>query len=213
MKFFYSSTVIFLAAAVVSQCAFASLTFSRAVPNGVKRQMTKDLQFVSAIQGGATSKTYVGIFGRPDLSGPRLLQFFEKRIFSIDLDDCGGGGTIACVNTNSNPNEMLLTDYFTKSDMSQILRIGLLFHESRHSEVAHGGWPHAICPTPYLDEQNRDIISKVNGQTITTSNYVSLLYSGGTTFSFGLAEVQNSTLVDTDLARAVTATVFQANPV
>jgi carboxyl-terminal processing protease len=58
-----------------------------------------------------------------------------------------------------------------------------------------------------------DIISKVNGQTITTSNYVSLLYSGATTFSFGLAQIQNSALVDTDLARSVTATSFQANPV
>lgn len=58
-----------------------------------------------------------------------------------------------------------------------------------------------------------DIISKVNGQSITRSNYASLLYSGATTFTFGLASLSGQTLVDTDQTRTVTATVYQENPV
>ncbi|GAB3701938.1 S41 family peptidase [Spirosoma flavus] len=58
-----------------------------------------------------------------------------------------------------------------------------------------------------------DIISKVNGQLITTTNYADLLYSGTTTYTFGLASVNGQSLVDTDQTKTVTATVFQENPV
>jgi C-terminal processing protease CtpA/Prc len=58
-----------------------------------------------------------------------------------------------------------------------------------------------------------DIISKVNGQTITRTNFSDLLYSGATTFNFGLATVSGQSIVDTDQSRSVTATVYQENPV
>ncbi|WP_420148944.1 S41 family peptidase [Spirosoma sp.] len=57
-----------------------------------------------------------------------------------------------------------------------------------------------------------DVITRVNGQTITTTNYSDLLFSG-TTFTFGLASVNGSALVDTDKTISVTATTFQENPV
>ena len=56
-----------------------------------------------------------------------------------------------------------------------------------------------------------DIISKVNGNLLSTTNYSDLL-STGTTYTFGLATVSGSTLVDSDQTRTVTATVFQENP-
>ncbi|AQG82353.1 S41 family peptidase [Spirosoma montaniterrae] len=62
-----------------------------------------------------------------------------------------------------------------------------------------------------------DIISKVNGQLLTRSNYIDLLFGGSTTFTFGLATptttTTGTTLTDTDQTRTVTATVFQENPV
>ncbi len=63
-----------------------------------------------------------------------------------------------------------------------------------------------------------DIISKVNGQLLTRSNYVTLLFGGSSTFTFGLATPTTTTngitsLTDTDQTRTVTATVFQENPV
>lgn len=58
-----------------------------------------------------------------------------------------------------------------------------------------------------------DVISKVNGQSITTTNYADLLYSGTTNYSFGFASDSGSSLVDTDKTINVTATTFQENPV
>ena len=57
-----------------------------------------------------------------------------------------------------------------------------------------------------------DIISKVNGQLLNTTNYSDLLFSG-TTYAFGLASLSGSTLTDTDRSVSVTATTFQENPV
>lgn len=58
-----------------------------------------------------------------------------------------------------------------------------------------------------------DVISKVNGQLLTRTNYADLLFGDTSTYAFGLASVSNGTLVDTDVTRTVTATVFQENPV
>ncbi|WP_234736148.1 S41 family peptidase [Tellurirhabdus bombi] len=57
-----------------------------------------------------------------------------------------------------------------------------------------------------------DIIYKVNGQNITVDNYSSLLFSP-TSFTFGLAKLENRALVNTDETRSVTAEVLQENPV
>nr|WP_293834021.1 S41 family peptidase [uncultured Arsenicibacter sp.] len=57
-----------------------------------------------------------------------------------------------------------------------------------------------------------DIISKVNGTSLTKTNYYALLFQQ-TSFTFGLAKVSNSTLVDMDDTRSVTAETFQEDPV
>lgn len=59
-----------------------------------------------------------------------------------------------------------------------------------------------------------DIITKVNGQGITTTNYQSLLFDDSVTnYTFGLATVSSQSIVDSSVTKTVTATVFQANPV
>ena len=58
-----------------------------------------------------------------------------------------------------------------------------------------------------------DIISKVNGTLLNRTNYADLLFSDATTFTFGLASISGNGLVDTDVSKTVTATVFQENPV
>ena len=35
----------------------------------------------------------------------------------------------------------------------------VVFHEARHTESSHGNWPHASCPTPFLDAQGKDMKS------------------------------------------------------
>ncbi|SFC14294.1 S41 family peptidase [Spirosoma endophyticum] len=57
-----------------------------------------------------------------------------------------------------------------------------------------------------------DIISKVAGTSLSTTNYSDLLFTG-TTFTYGLASLSGQSLVDTDKTVTVTATVFQENPV
>lgn len=57
-----------------------------------------------------------------------------------------------------------------------------------------------------------DIISAVNGQKLTTSNYASLA-TEPTTFAYGLAKVEDGKIVDTQTVKTVTAEVFQQNPV
>ncbi len=57
-----------------------------------------------------------------------------------------------------------------------------------------------------------DIIYKVNGQKLTVNNYQNLLFSP-TAFTYGLAKLENRTLVDTDETRSVTASTIQENPV
>ena len=48
---------------------------------------------------------------------------------------------------------------------------------------------------------------------MSTTNYADLLYGSTTAFTFGLASVSGTTLVDTDKTISVTATTFQENPV
>ncbi len=58
-----------------------------------------------------------------------------------------------------------------------------------------------------------DIISKVNGQLLSKSNYQTLLFGGNSTLAYGLASISNNILVDTDVSKTVTPSVYQENPV
>ncbi|GAB3040416.1 S41 family peptidase [Spirosoma pulveris] len=59
-----------------------------------------------------------------------------------------------------------------------------------------------------------DIISKVNGQTLTGTNYSDLLSGSSDTYTYGFATVAaNGSTVDTDQTKQVTAIIFQEDPV
>lgn len=60
-----------------------------------------------------------------------------------------------------------------------------------------------------------DVFTKVNGTTLTVTNYSDLLYGSGTTYTFTLGTVNTTTgtLDDTSTTRSVTATTFQEDPV
>ncbi|MFC5411375.1 S41 family peptidase [Larkinella bovis] len=57
-----------------------------------------------------------------------------------------------------------------------------------------------------------DIITTINGQKLTTSNYASLA-TDPTTFRYGLGRIESGKIVDTQTVKTVTAEVFQQNPV
>ena len=58
-----------------------------------------------------------------------------------------------------------------------------------------------------------DIISKVNGQGLTGTNYQELLQSNVDSYTFGFASLVNGALTDNTQTKQVTALVFQQDPV
>ena len=144
------------------QKAGPPIAFDDDVDPAVRRQMEQDLAFVNDLQGTGQSKLHEQIFGR--LYGPDYLRFFETRIKEVGMDDCGGGaGTVACVRSIFFPNKMWLTQNFVRFNQPQVSRVETVFHEARHTEQEHGGWPHATCPTPFLDEQGHDVRGILSG--------------------------------------------------
>ena len=61
---------------------------------------------------------------------------------------------------------MWLTQNFIKFSHPQIARLMVVYHESRHSEVAHGNWAHDTCPTPFLDANGHDMKSIWTGASL-----------------------------------------------
>ncbi|MVM29401.1 peptidase S41 [Spirosoma sp. HMF4905] len=58
-----------------------------------------------------------------------------------------------------------------------------------------------------------DIISKVNGESLTGANYQTLLSGSTDTYTYGFATITNGTLTDNGQTKQVTAVVFQEDPV
>ncbi len=139
----------------------AAYAFDSDVPPAINRQFVGDMVFAGSIKGMGVSKLHAGIFGRVD--GAVYTGFFESRIKSIGMDNCGGGpASLACVKAVV-PAKMWLTRNYVKFSMPQILRIEIMFHESRHTESDNDNWHHARCPTPFRDENGNDIRGILSG--------------------------------------------------
>ncbi|WP_020604011.1 S41 family peptidase [Spirosoma spitsbergense] len=68
-------------------------------------------------------------------------------------------------------------------------------------------------PAAIASIKRGDIISKVNGQSLTGTNYQDLLQSNTDSYTFGFASLVNGTLTDNTQTKQVTALVFQQDPV
>jgi len=131
--------------------------FDANVPAEIQKQMRDDLAFIRGIQGGGTSGLHQQIFGSVD--GAAYTQFFESRVKSIGMNGCGNGNAVACVIPMMGPSKMWLTQNYIKFSHAQVARMMVVFHESRHTELRHGNWPHASCPDPFLDAAGNDMKS------------------------------------------------------
>ncbi len=156
------STLMVCAVVSISISASATPQFDRDVPDTVKQGLLTDLEFVGAVKGTSTGLYYKQIFGENSLSGLTLTKFFDERVVSVGLDECGGPPAAACVKPNE-PTKMWLTNMYINNNIPQMLRMSVLFHESRHTEVKNNNWHHAICPTPYLDANGKDIVGIISG--------------------------------------------------
>lgn len=145
---------IFLSLMVSS--AFA-LTFDKNVPQDIVKQMNEDLTFVTTITGSAQTPIHQQIFTAVD--GKAYQTFFESRVKSVGLSNCGNGNAVACVQPMFAPSKMWLTNNYIKFSHPQIARLMVVFHEARHTESKNGNWGHATCPTPFLDDQGKNKVS------------------------------------------------------
>lgn len=154
--------VFFTAMAVLLSGAFAqALSYDSDVPKSIQKQMAEDLKFINQVVGSGQTPLHAEIY--KSVSGKAYQTFFESRITSVGLDECGGGGSVACVIPMFDPNKMWLSPNFTNHDTPQMDRINIIYHEARHSEAKNGYWNHDDCPVPFLDENGQDIRGSQSG--------------------------------------------------
>jgi hypothetical protein len=156
MKFLF----VLAAIAVLSSSAQA-LTFDSDVPAAIQAQMKDDLKVVYQITGSGKTPFHLEIFGK--VEGAAYKNFFETRVLSVGMDDCGGGGAVACVQPGWDPTKMWLSPNFVQFDMGQMERLNIIFHEARHTEEDAYFWGHDDCPVPFLDETGHDIRGSKSG--------------------------------------------------
>jgi len=139
-------------------------TFDSDVPADIQAQMLADLKFVGTIQGGAGTPLHRQIFGAVD--GATYTKFFNSRVASVGMNDCGDANAVACVIPFEDASKMWLTQNYIKCSHPQIARLMVVFHESRHTETQNDNWPHANCPTPFLDADGKDMKSIWTGASL-----------------------------------------------
>ena len=154
----------FLLTAILLALTSFGFTFDRSVTQIIQTQMTQDLEFIETIQSQTQSDLHKQIFGPSD--GKAYSQFFNSRITSIGMNNCGNANAVACVIPFRDSSKMWLTANYVKFSHPQIARLMVVFHESRHTEDNHGNWPHANCPKPFEDPQNQPMKSIWTGSEL-----------------------------------------------
>jgi hypothetical protein len=140
------------------------LVFDKDVPADIQRQMRDDMDFIKGLQGSGATPLHRQIFGSVD--GKDYAKFFFSRVSAIGMDDCGSAKAVACVIPFRDPSRMWLTENFVKFSHPQVSRMMVVFHEARHTEVKKRNWPHATCPTPFLDDKGQDMKSIWTGSML-----------------------------------------------
>jgi hypothetical protein len=140
------------------------LVFDADVPPEIQQQMRDDMAFIQGLQGSGASALHQQIFG--SVAGADYVKFFNSRVSAIGMDDCGSAKAVACVIPFRDPSRMWLTQNFIKFSHPQVSRMMVVFHEARHTETRNHNWPHATCPTPFLDADGNDMKSIWTGATL-----------------------------------------------
>lgn len=162
MKLISSLLVVLAFAAPVASFA---LNFDSDVPANIKADMLKDLGFMGSLQGKTASGLHKQIFGAK-VDGPTYKTFFETRVTGVGMNDCGNAKAVACVIPFEDSSKIWLTQNYVKFDHPQVAKMMVVYHESRHTEDAHSNWPHATCPTPFLNKDGGDMKSIWTGASL-----------------------------------------------
>lgn len=148
--------IFYLLASVLSLSAFG-YEFGSDVPESIRTQITDDLKFMKTIESTDQSDLHKQIFQKVD--GPTYVEWFESRVTHIGLNSCGGGNAVACVIPFLGSSKIWLTKNYTNFSHPTIAKMMIVYHEARHTEVNNGNWPHATCPTPFVDPQGKEKVS------------------------------------------------------
>jgi hypothetical protein len=148
---------------MLTASAFA-YTFDDDVPPAVKNQIINDMAFMKTIQGDTATPFHKQIFGTVD--GPTYVNWFEKRVTAVGMNDCGGGKAVACVIPFFDPSKIWLTQNYVRFDHPQIAKMMVVFHEARHTESENDNWGHATCPTPFIGDDGKEVKSIWTGATL-----------------------------------------------
>ena len=159
MKYFLG---VFLSTVLCS--GLMAFTFDDDVPEAVKNQIVTDLGFMGGLAGSSTSVLHKEIFG--DLTGTNYKNFFETRVTAVGMSDCGSPQAVACVIPFFDPSKIWLTQNYVKFSHPQVAKMMVVYHEARHTEVNKRNWPHATCPTPFVDKDGKEIKSIWTGATL-----------------------------------------------
>lgn len=103
-----------------------ALIFDNDVPANIKAQALNDLAFMYTLKGNGQTPFHQEIFN--SLSGSSYQLFFESRVLSIGMNDCGSQFAVACVIPYSDATKMWLTQNFVKFSHPQIARLMVMFH-------------------------------------------------------------------------------------
>lgn len=136
-------------------------------------------------------------------------KFFDSILYKYNATTNPNGDRFSFIEESAEELEAGLSGQSTTTGMEYGL---FLRAQGSDNIVAQVFYVLPNSPAQRAGIKRGDVITKVNGQLLTINNYVDLLFTG-TTFTYGLASVNGTTLTDTDQTRTVTATVFQENPV
>jgi hypothetical protein len=152
------------ALAVAAPLSAFAYSFDNDVPADVKNQIIQDMAFMKTIQGETSTNLHKQIFGTVD--GPTYVKWFEDRVTAVGMNDCGGGKAVACVIPFYDSSKIWLTQNYVRFSHPQIAKMMVVFHEARHTEDANGNWGHATCPTPFVDQDGKEVKSIWTGATL-----------------------------------------------
>ncbi|MBS1962338.1 MAG: hypothetical protein JST04_08995 [Bdellovibrionales bacterium] len=158
------------------------LEYDAKVPAATRAQLEGDLARFFSMRGSKPTPLFRKTFGAFD--GRSTSAWFFDRVGSVGVNLCTNEAAVACVLSAWN-GWIFLSPNYTKFSHPPIARLMVLFHEARHNETEERNWPHAKCPTPFLDELGRPVRSIWTGEPLAGDLACDLEVGG----SYGIATI------------------------
>jgi hypothetical protein len=150
---------------VASFILFAPVAFATQInlnlSSELKEKVENDLSFLENIVSAHTSPLHESIFGKVD--GLSYKKWLEDRVSVISLDlnvPCENKSTTTeCISdeTGGAPKPLKISHSFYETNIPQVARASVLFHQARHLETnGTESYPHVACPIPFALGQQCD---------------------------------------------------------